>query len=83
MHSGLFFSLCAIAASAGSNSSSAKNIVFLGDSFTDGYELGKKRAYPSIIKDRIGAFSWNMRIVKRGVVAATRQGMPARGSANY
>ncbi len=51
---------------AGSMNKRSKVILFLGDSITAGYGVGRDQAYPSLIQRKIDAQGWNFKVVNAG-----------------
>lgn len=43
-----------------------KVVLFLGDSITAGYGVGRDEAYPSLIQHKIDSKGWNFRVVNAG-----------------
>src|ERR1700750_2203089 len=50
---------------------SAKTIAFLGDSLTAGYGVGKERAYPALIAQKIRAANLPFDVINAGVSGDT------------
>jgi len=50
-----------------------RTILFLGDSLTDGYTLGKEFAYPALIQKKLVKHGSNLRVVNAGVSGDTIQ----------
>jgi acyl-CoA thioesterase-1 len=55
-----------------------KNIVFLGDSLTEGYLLDQNKAYPALIQKKIDEKKLNYKVVNAGISGSTSASGPTR-----
>ena len=54
--------------------STAKTLLFFGDSLTAGYGLDPAQAFPAIIQDKIKARGWDFRVINAGLSGETTAG---------
>ena len=54
--------------------STAKTLLFFGDSLTAGYGLDPAQAFPAIIQEKINARGWNFRVINAGLSGETTAG---------
>ena len=54
--------------------STAKALLFFGDSLTAGYGLDPAQAFPAIIQEKIKARGWNFRVINAGLSGETTAG---------
>ena len=54
--------------------STAKVLLFFGDSLTAGYGLDPAQAFPAIIQEMINARGWNFRVINAGLSGETTAG---------
>jgi acyl-CoA thioesterase-1 len=56
----------------------AQTILFLGDSLTEGYQLAKEDAYPSIVERELKKTHKDVKVINGGVSGATSASAPKR-----
>ena len=61
-----------------SNVASAKTIIFLGDSLTEGYQLSKEEAYPFLIEQEFKKKKYSVKIINAGESGATSASGPKK-----
>ncbi len=55
-----------------------KTIVFLGDSLTEGYQLAKEEAYPSLIENELKLKNMDIKVINAGESGATSASGPKK-----
>jgi acyl-CoA thioesterase-1 len=55
-----------------------KNIVFLGDSLTEGYLLDQNKAYPALVQNKIDQKKLNYKVINAGISGSTSASGPTR-----